>query len=71
MSTPILATKLYMPPPRLKAVARPRLLARLDDTLHSKLTLIAAPTGFGKNTLITEWLTSWVGNAPAKEPFDV
>ena len=56
MSTPILATKLFIPPPRPKVVARPRLTERLNEGLHSKLTLISAPAGFGKTTLVSEWL---------------
>src|SRR3972149_8186373 len=57
MSTPILATKLYIPPPRPKVVLRPRLIERLDEGLHRKLTLISAPAGFGKTTLVSEWIT--------------
>lgn len=56
MSTPLLTTKLYMPPPRPKLVARPRLHRRLDASLHHKLTLISAPAGFGKTTLLSTWL---------------
>src|SRR3990170_16823 len=56
MSTPILATKLYIPPPRPKVVLRPRLFERLNDGLHRKLTLISAPAGFGKTTLVSEWV---------------
>jgi len=56
MSTPILATKLYIPPPRPKVVLRPRLIERLNEGLHRKLTLICAPAGFGKTTLVSEWL---------------
>src|SRR5687768_9958959 len=56
MSTPILATKLYKPPPRPKVVHRPRLIERLNEGLHRKLTLIAAPAGFGKTTLVSEWI---------------
>lgn len=55
MSTPILATKLYIPAPRHNVVLRPRLIERLNEGLHSKLTLIAAPAGFGKTTLVSEW----------------
>src|SRR5712691_8950644 len=54
--TPILATKLYIPRPRPNVVSRPRLLERLNEGLHRKLTLIAAPAGFGKTTLISEWV---------------
>ncbi len=56
MSTPILATKLYVPPPRPHVVVRPRLIERLNEGLHHKLTLISAPAGFGKTTLVSEWL---------------
>jgi LuxR family transcriptional regulator, maltose regulon positive regulatory protein len=57
MSTPILATKLYLPRLRPNVVSRPRLLERLNAGLHRKLTLIAAPAGFGKTTLVSEWIT--------------
>ena len=58
MATSILATKLYIPPPRPKIVLRPRLIERLNECLSSgcKLTLISAPAGFGKTTLVSEWL---------------
>jgi ATP/maltotriose-dependent transcriptional regulator MalT len=56
MPTPILATKLYIPPLRPKVVLRPRLIERLNEGLHRKLTLISAPAGFGKTTLVSEWL---------------
>ena len=58
MSTPILATKLYIPPPRAKIVLRPRLIEQLNDGLSagSKLTLISASAGFGKTTLVSEWV---------------
>jgi LuxR family maltose regulon positive regulatory protein len=56
MSTPILATKLYILPPRPKVVLRPRLIERLNEGLHRKLTLISAPAGFGKTTLVSEWV---------------
>src|SRR5918998_1670001 len=58
MSTPILSTKLYIPPPQSRVVLRPRLTERLDEGLHRRLTLISAPAGFGKTTLLTEWLAS-------------
>ena len=60
MSTPVLATKLYIPPPRPKVVTRPRLIARLNEGLAAgrKLTLISAPAGFGKSTLVSEWVAA-------------
>jgi LuxR family maltose regulon positive regulatory protein len=58
MTTSILATKLYIPPPRPKIVLRPRLIERLNEGLSAsrKLTLISAPAGFGKTTLVSEWV---------------
>ncbi|MEM7132560.1 MAG: hypothetical protein AAF702_40025 [Chloroflexota bacterium] len=60
MSTPILATKLYIPPPRPNLVRRPHLLKQLSEGLqqgaHRKLSLISAPAGFGKTTLVSEWV---------------
>lgn len=56
MSIPILATKLYVPPPRTNIVLRPQLVKRLNAGLHGKLTLISAPAGFGKTTLVSEWV---------------
>ena len=58
MSAPIWQTKLYIPPPRSKIVLRPRLIDQLNDGLAMgrKLTLISAPAGFGKTTLVSEWI---------------
>jgi LuxR family maltose regulon positive regulatory protein len=56
MSTPILATKLYIPLPRPKVVLRPRLLEQLNEGQHRKMTLITAPAGYGKTTLLSEWI---------------
>jgi LuxR family maltose regulon positive regulatory protein len=57
MSTPdILSTKLYIQPTRPELVLRPRLIERLNEGLHRKLSLISAPAGFGKTTLLTEWV---------------
>src|SRR5574342_266944 len=58
MPAPILATKLYIPPPRANIVTRPRLIERLNEGLSSgrKLTLISASAGFGKTTLVNEWV---------------
>ncbi len=61
--TPILATKLYLPRLRPNVVFRSRLLERLNEGLHHKLTLISAPAGFGKTTLVSEWLAG--GARPA------
>jgi LuxR family maltose regulon positive regulatory protein len=53
--TPLLTTKLYIPPVRPELVPRPRLVERLNAGLDGKLTLISAPAGFGKTTLLSEW----------------
>src|SRR5213080_5119892 len=56
MPTSILATKLYLPRLRPNVVSRPRLLERLNAGLHRKLTLVSAPAGFGKTTLVSAWV---------------
>lgn len=58
MTTSILATKLFIPPIRVKHVPRSRLIERLNEGLNRKLTLISAPAGFGKTTLVSEWVDS-------------
>jgi len=60
MSTaPLLVTKFYIPAVRSGLVSRPRLIERLDQGIHStNLTLISAPAGFGKTTLLSEWIHS-------------
>ena len=56
----MLATKLFPPTRRSELVARPRLAARLDSSLNRdhRLTLVSAPAGFGKTTLLSDWATS-------------
>ncbi len=56
METPLLATKLFIPEARPGLVARPRLIERLNEALTSSLTLISAPAGFGKTTVLSQWL---------------
>jgi LuxR family transcriptional regulator, maltose regulon positive regulatory protein len=55
----ILATKLYLPPPRPGLVSRPHLVAHLNEglALGRKLSLISASAGFGKTTLLSEWIS--------------
>jgi LuxR family maltose regulon positive regulatory protein len=53
---PLLETKLHAPKLRRGHVGRPRLLERLDRGAESKLTLVSAPPGFGKTSLLAEWL---------------
>jgi LuxR family maltose regulon positive regulatory protein len=52
----LLNTKLYIPPIRSGLVARPRLVERLESNIDCKLTLVSAPAGFGKTTLLSEWI---------------
>jgi len=60
-STPLLTTKLYLPLARRNLVLRPRLTARLSEGLTRPLTLISAPAGYGKTTLLSEWRASESG----------
>jgi LuxR family transcriptional regulator, maltose regulon positive regulatory protein len=58
MASPLVETKLYPPKLRRSLVARPRLSGRLSRGAESRLTLISAPAGFGKTTLLAEWLAA-------------
>ncbi|MGD9933049.1 MAG: LuxR C-terminal-related transcriptional regulator [Dehalococcoidia bacterium] len=60
-ASPVLATKFFRPRRRPGIIPRQRLLERLDRGLQAKLTLISAPPGFGKTTLLAEWLASLNG----------
>ena len=67
MSEPLLLlTKLHIPSLRPKVVLRPRLVKRLNEGLSSgcKLTLVSAPAGFGKTTLVSEWVAGCVRSEP-------
>ncbi len=77
MSAPLLASKLFVPLPPASLVARPQLLARLDGGVQSRLILLSAPPGFGKTTLLAQWIqqnhvpTAWISldegdNDPAR-----
>lgn len=57
MSDSLLHTKLMMPPYRPGLVPRPHILKRLDEGLGRKLILVSAPAGFGKTTLLAEWVS--------------
>jgi LuxR family maltose regulon positive regulatory protein len=59
MTDQILTTKLYIPPIRAKRVSRSHLIERLDAGRDSRLILISAPAGFGKTTLISEWIAEF------------
>ncbi len=57
MSGPILTIKLHIPTPKMSVVLRPRLFDQMDEGLQRKLTLVSAPAGFGKTTLVSEWVS--------------
>jgi len=54
----LLRTKLFIPQVRPSLVPRPRLFAKLDSGLEAKLTLVSAPAGYGKTTLVADWLNN-------------
>lgn len=56
MTTPLLKTKLHAPPVRPKLVQRRPLIERLNSDRDWKLALVCAPAGFGKTTLLSEWI---------------
>ena len=56
MSGPLLETKFHASRGRRALVARPRLTERLNQGAESALTLVSAPAGFGKTTLLRQWL---------------
>ncbi len=68
MPVPVLTTKFHIPPLRSGVVPRPRLIVQLNEGLSvdHKLTLISAPAGFGKTTLIGEWLATLTPGAEVK-----
>jgi LuxR family maltose regulon positive regulatory protein len=59
MAAPVLASKMFLPARRPQLVARPRLTAYLDRALDAgqRLTIVSAPAGFGKTTVLSDWLT--------------
>lgn len=71
LASDILLTKLHIPTPRANLVTRPRLVGQLVQVLTHPLTLISAPPGFGKSTLLAAWIAgltasaAWVSLDPA------
>lgn len=65
-TNPLLATKLYVPHPGPNLIERSPLIERLESGIQSKLTLLSAPAGFGKTTILTQWVaqhelrTAWL-----------
>lgn len=70
MNSNLLSTKLFIPEPRQGYIIRPKLLDLLDGALSRKLTLVAAPPGYGKTTLLGVWIkerdfsTAWLSLDP-------
>ena len=56
MTVSILSTKLYIPIPRQEIIPRPHLISKLNAGSSGKLILVSAPAGFGKTTLLAEWI---------------
>ena len=56
MDPSLLSTKLFIPKSRQDLVPRPRLFEKLNTGHDKKLTLISAPAGFGKSTLLASWV---------------
>src|SRR3989304_984147 len=59
METQLLATKLFVPQPRPGLVPRPRLMERLQSGFATPLTLVSAPAGFGKTTVLAQWIAGY------------
>jgi LuxR family transcriptional regulator, maltose regulon positive regulatory protein len=72
MALPVLVTKLFAPPLVARAVSRPRLTEPLRAGMTRKLTLVCAPAGFGKSSLLGEWAAvcgrpcAWVSLDPGE-----
>ena len=66
----MLATKLFAPARRPQLVARARLVERLNATLDPghRLTLVSAPAGFGKTTMLSDWLAHLGGTSSTRGP---
>jgi LuxR family maltose regulon positive regulatory protein len=56
---PILSTKLYIPRARPDRVDRPRLIAHLIEAMQRPVTLVCSPAGYGKTTLLSEWIPQY------------
>src|SRR5258706_12791785 len=65
-AAPLIATKLLVPPPGTSVLARERLITQLAQGLQRALTLVIAPAGYGKTTLLSAWArqsatpTAWI-----------
>ncbi len=67
----LLQTKLFTPRVRPSLVARPRLIEILNQGLAHKLTLLSAPAGFGKTTLVSNWLAEYYLPLGSEQKLDI
>ena len=63
---PLVEAKLFLPQPRGDAVTRPRLDDLLNRGRRARLTLVSAPAGFGKTTLLARWLAAADGQRASR-----
>src|SRR3954466_7502696 len=56
LAEPVIATKLFVPALGTRSVQRPRLRNALEKARNARLTLVVAPAGWGKSTLLAQWL---------------
>ncbi|HSJ38218.1 MAG TPA: BTAD domain-containing putative transcriptional regulator, partial [Planococcus sp. (in: firmicutes)] len=67
---PLIKRKFFIPQLRAGLVARPHLLSKLEQGVKNSLTLISAPAGYGKTTLLTEWIDA-LQKAESSSPWAV
>ena len=65
----LLATKFFVPASSHPLIPRPQLTTLLKESLRRKLTLISAPAGFGKTTLLSSWVQSFPQDSPEAPHF--
>ncbi|GAA1953768.1 LuxR C-terminal-related transcriptional regulator [Nocardioides panacihumi] len=68
MADPLVETKLLQPSPRREVVARPRLIGLLGRASGSPVTLVSAPAGFGKTSLLAAWLSAHRDTSAGERP---
>lgn len=71
MSFVPLRAKLHRTTPAYSSIARPHLLQRLDEGVVNRVTLVSAPAGFGKSTLVSAWLAHLIASEATTAPQEV
>ena len=61
LQSPLLATRFFVPRSPIACVSRPRLMDRLEQGMQVPVTLVSAPPGFGKSSLLSDWIQRRVG----------